>query len=515
MPLPADQLGAFLDAAPDAMVIADPAGLIVFVNAAAEALFGYARAALVGQPVEVLLPERFRNSHPAHRSAFLVAPRRRPMGNAVRLFARRRDGAEFPAEISLSPVHTERGTFVCSAIRDVTERTAMETRLIEASQEAERANRKKSAFLAAASHDLRQPLQTLALLHGALSRESAPESSATEMLAMQAASLRVMTDLLNSLLDISKLEAGVVKPDIADCSVATIFERLRAEFAALAQAKGLDLIVERSDAVVRSDPALLAQIIQNLIANAIRYTKAGWVQLRCLGDAASVRIQVLDTGIGIPASELQRIFEEFCQLPAETGQLREGLGLGLSIVRRMADLLGHQLVVESTVGAGSCFSVSVPRSTVASHRSAPASSRAHQTNGARGSILVVDDDISVSKATAVLLRSEGYAVALASNSEQARSSLRGPHETPDLLVCDYHLGPSESGIDAIRAVRAALQRAVPAILVTGDTSREMSKAASEVGGCHLLSKPVDTDELLDLIATSIHRPARMGTPESG
>jgi two-component system, sensor histidine kinase len=512
--LPADQLSAFLDAAPDAMVIAGPAGTIAFVNDAAEALLGYNRNTLVGQPIELLLPERFRNNHLTYRSAFVMAPRRRPMGNGVRLFALRRDGTEFPVEISLSPVHTERGTFVCSAIRDITERAAMEAHLLETSREAGHANRAKSAFLAAASHDLRQPLQTLALLHGALSREAAPGSKAAEILTMQGESLRVMSDLLNSLLDISKLEAGVVKPDIADCSVAAIFERLRAEFASLAKAKELDLIVERSDAIVRSDAALLAQIIQNLVANALRYTQHGWVRLRCLTDATSVRIQVLDTGIGIPGTELQRIFEEFYQLPRESGP-REGLGLGLSIVRRIADLLGHELAVESTVGTGSCFSLNVPRSTATSVGSAPTSVRARAVRHDAGSVLVVDDDVAVSNATAMLLRSEGYVVALACDSAQACERLRSQNFAPDVLLCDYHLGRNESGVDAIRACRAALERVVPAILVTGDTSREMSRAAGEIGNCHLLSKPVNPETLLQMIAASIYRAERAIQAQSG
>jgi len=375
------------------------------------------------------------------------------------------------------------------------------------------ADHQLSAFLAAASHDLRQPLQTLTLLHGALIRQSSP--STAELLAMQAASLEAMSDLLNSLLDVSKLEAGVVKPDIADCSVATIFERLRSEFAALAQAKGLEFIVESSEAVVRSDPALLAQIIQNLVANAIRYTKAGWVQLRCLCSAASVRIEVLDTGVGIPANEVELIFEEFYQLPREPGERREGLGLGLSIVRRIADLLGHRLAVESSVGAGSCFSLSVPRVAMSSHDSAAAVPRPHAAKGASGRILVMDDDALVARSTALLLRSEGYDVAVASHTEQACGCLCSDEPSPDLLVCDYHLGPSETGIDAIRAIRAALQRPLPAILVTGDTSSEVSKAARDIGNCRLLSKPADVDDMLDIIARVIQHTSPVGQPESG
>ncbi|HLF12707.1 MAG TPA: PAS domain-containing sensor histidine kinase, partial [Gammaproteobacteria bacterium] len=291
---------AFLDAAPDAMVIVDSEGTIAFVNTQAEAMFAYSRAELIGQPVEVLLPERFRNHHPTHRTGYFLSPRPRPMGAGLELFALRKDGTEFPAEISLGPVQTEHGLFVSSAIRDITDRKTVESELIAARKEADTANRAKSAFLAAASHDLRQPLQTLTLLGGVLSRAVPSGSKAADAVAGQAQALQSMAELPNSLLDISKLEAGAVKPDIADCPVQVIFERLRGEFTALAAAKGLELIVEDCDDVVHTDPTLLGQIIRNLVANAIRYTGDGWVRLRSLGLAAAVRIEVLDSGVGIP-----------------------------------------------------------------------------------------------------------------------------------------------------------------------------------------------------------------------
>jgi two-component system, sensor histidine kinase len=499
--LPDHQIKAFLDAAPDAMVIVASDGTIAFVNTQAEVMFAYSSAELVGRPIEVLLPERFRSRHPTHRAAYVPSPRPRPMGAGLELFGLRKDGTEFPAEISLSPVWTEHGLFASSAIRNITGRKAVERELIEARKEAERANRAKSAFLAAASHDLRQPLQSLTLLAGVLSRAVPPGSKAGVAVAEQAQALHSMAALLNSLLDISKLEAGAVKPDIADCSVRAIFDRLRAEFAGLAAAKGLELIVEDGDDVVRTDPTLLEQIIQNLIANAIRYTSEGWVRLRCLSAAGAVRIEVLDTGIGIPANELEPIFEEFYQPARPSGQRKEGLGLGLSIVRRLTSLLGHELEVKSTVGSGSCFTVGVPRGNAPQPLAQPVPARATNAGPNGHLVLVVDDEPAVADATAMLLGVMGFDVIVAADSEQANRRLLERARTPNLLICDFHLDRGETGIDAIRAIRETAQQSVPAILVSGDTSSAMPKALQRIdGGCHLLSKPVDADELLDLVA---------------
>lgn len=406
----------------------------------------------------------------------------------------------FPVEISLSPVTTARGRFVSSAIRNVTDHKAIERKLVEAREFAERANRAKSAFLAAASHDLRQPLQTLTLLTTVLSRIVPTDSKAATAVANQSEALRAMAELLNSLLDISKLEAGVVKPDITDCSVGRIFARLRSEFAALAESKGLDLIVEDSSDVVRTDPTLLGQIIQNLLANAIRYTREGWVRLRCIATLQTVRIEVSDTGIGIPTEELDLIFDEYYQTSRNLGEARQGVGLGLSIARRVAGLLGCSLDVTSTLGRGSCFTVGVPRSgewTVAA-TGTPKAATGIARDGAL--VLVVDDEIAVADATALLLGTAGMEVLIANSSQQALDQILDRERAPDLLICDYHLGRKETGIEVIRLIREATRDTVPTILVSGDTSTAIVNMLNGLDNSHLLSKPVDADELLELSA---------------
>ncbi|MDH5454988.1 MAG: PAS domain S-box protein, partial [Gammaproteobacteria bacterium] len=213
-----------LDSAPDAMVIIDEQGKIAIVNAQAEKMFGYRRDEMLGRAVEMLLPDRLHMQHIQHRRSFQDDPRLRPMGDGSELLARRSDGSEFPVEISLSPVQSQAGRFVSSVIRDVTERKRMEDEINAARKEAERANKANSAFLAAASHDLRQPVQALSLLNGAL-RRTVKDEKALQMVDSQQHSLTAMTNLLNSLLDISRLDAGAVTPELEDFPIKRLIDR--------------------------------------------------------------------------------------------------------------------------------------------------------------------------------------------------------------------------------------------------------------------------------------------------
>jgi PAS domain S-box-containing protein len=500
------QIRALLDSAPDAMVIADQDGSIVFVNAQTETLFGYARQELIGMPVEVLMPERFRDRHPAHRNSYAREPRLRPMGVDagvnLDLFARHRDGTEFPVEISLSPLQTVKGLLVSTAIRDITDRKRMLEELRAARAEADRANLAKSAFLATASHDLRQPMQTLMLLNNVLEK-TAGEPLAQTAVATQHEALASMSELVNALLDISKLESGAIRPDIADCSVQAIFRRLRASFETQARSKGLEFLVDDCDDIVHTDRSLLEQIIQNLVANAIRYTREGMVRLRCLHEQAFVRIEVMDTGIGIPLDKQEAVFDEFYQVGRSPGEKREGLGLGLAIVRRMAKLLNHPIELRSEPGRGSCFAVTVPRGEGVSAAKQP--TVAPSPPASSGLIMLVDDDPAVSGATKMLLRVEGYEVMAASSLEETLELLENQQRVPDLIISDFHLRSDESGIDVIGRVRKIAGRSIPALLVTGDTSSVMSSAVEQNPDCEILSKPVVPVEFLDRVSQLLSR----------
>jgi PAS domain S-box-containing protein len=499
MALPAELVRSMLESAPDAMIVIDESGTVLFASRRVSALFGYEPAAVVGQPVEMLLPERFRERHVAHRNDYAGAVRVRPMGAGLDLFARRKDGTEFPVEISLSPIGQAGRLMVAAAIRDVTDRARVERELREARAVADRANLSKSRFLATASHDLRQPLQALSLLNGTLRRLGGDED-VREVLEQQEQALGAMSRLLNALLDVSKLESGAIRPDIADFTVAQLLEELQREFAGLAASKGLELSVEAADLRARSDATLVGQALKNLLANAIKYTSAGHVRLRAFACGDRVRIEVCDTGRGIAEEHLPFIFDEFYQAGVATNTSRDGYGLGLSIVQSVARLLDLRVDVRSRPGEGSTFALEVP----GGDASAPAPSatgRARAMAAPRGGgarhLLLVEDDAGVRNATRMFLKGEAFRVTAAASFEAAAQLIDGQPDL-DLVITDYHLGGGRTGADVVAAARQRFGAGFRAILVTGDTTpavRDLQRDAR----LRITSKPINADELLGLI----------------
>ncbi len=483
-----------LESAPDAMIIIDARGKIAIVNAQAEAMFGYRRNEMLGQPVEELLPNRLRERHVQHREGFAKTPSLRPMGVGLNLAARRRDGSEFPVEISLSPVNSANGRFVSSVIRDVTARKLMEDEIIAARQEAERANKANSAFLAAASHDLRQPVQALSLLNGAL-RRTVKDERALEMIEHQQNSLTAMTNLLNSLLDISRLDAGAVTPELEQFPIKRLIDRLSPEFARQAHHGGLEFTWSASNVVINSDPNLLAEIIQNFVSNAIRYTDKGTIRLECVDSDGHCRVQVSDTGIGIAADQLEEIFLEFHQCKAPEAS-KEGFGLGLAIVKRLADLLELTVKVESDLGAGSCFSVTIPTiagADVVADEEEPDVADTDRT--AAGLVILIEDDVNVANAWGLLLEAEGFEIATAASATEASALIQNLDDVPALLISDFHLLDGSTGVEAVSAIREFFGVHIPAFIVSGDTSKVV-KDARMLDNCTLMSKPIDTNRLL-------------------
>lgn len=475
---------------PDATVVVDATGTVVFANLQVARTFGYSPDELVGRGVEFLLPERFRSAHIEHRARYALQPHPRSMGEGLNLFGRHKDGHEFPVEISLSPVQSDDGPLVVAAVRDATVRRHTEQELIES-------NRAKSRLLAAASHDLRQPVQTLTLLNEAALRHAGSNPNLSEILREQQRALDTISQLLASVLDLSKLDSGAMKPAVVDCAVNPVLERLRSVFGPQADAKGIALVIEPTAEAADTDPELLGRMLGNLLSNAIRYTARGRVHLACRRVGGELAITVRDTGIGIPEHEIHRIFEEFYQVDRGS-QRPEGLGLGLSIVMRLAKLLGHEIEVESIVDEGTVFTVTLPRAaTVAT----PASGTgARSARRAKGTILIVDDEAAVARATSLLLGLEGFEVRVASDKNEAFEHLASI--VPDLIISDYHLRGTETGVDVVAAIRARLGTELPAIFVTGDTSKIAHSHAS-LRNATLLSKPTQVDELLNAIQRHI------------
>jgi PAS domain S-box-containing protein len=494
-----------LDAAPDAMIIIDDAGVIFFANRQVSTLFGYPHVDIIGKPVEFLMPERFRDRHLAHRQSYARSVRVGPMGAGLELFGRRLDGTEFPLEISLSPIEDGGRVLVAAAIRDVGDRKRVEAELIvtreaadRAREFADRANQAKSRFLATASHDLRQPLQTLSLLNGTLRRTFA-DPDALQMLAQQEQAIDGMARLLNTLLDISKLESGAVKPDSSDFALAELFEELRLEFQGVAAGKGLTFKVIPCEDSVHSDRSLVEQILKNLLSNAIKYTRQGSVALRSVYQPPSlVSIEVLDTGVGIPRDQLRYIYDEFYQVGVPTNSSREGYGLGLSIVQRLVALLDGKLDAHSQVGKGSRFTLTLPAGHGTVRRTPRAAAEpASRVAQAPTRVLLVEDDAGVREATRMLLKSDGYHVtAVASLAEALAHAAK--HPRLDLLVTDYHLSDGETGMQVIAALREALRVPLRAILITGDTSVAVNELRMDPH-LRLASKPIKAEELLGML----------------
>jgi PAS domain S-box-containing protein len=498
--LPDTLLATLVESAPDAMLVVDAGGRIVFANRMAEQIFGYAASELRDAPVERLIPDRIRAVHAEHRARYMANPRTREMGaTAIDLVAVRKDGAEFPVEIRLSPVGGGGKRFVAAAVRDVTERRHM-VRVLHATQaEAERANAAKTRFLATASHDLRQPLQTLQLLNAAL-RRRVSEPEARELLAREREAVDSMTGLLNSLLDVSRLEAASIQPHIEEFGIEGLFAALQSEFAAIAEARNLAFSVEPVPRGLRTDRTLLRQLLENLVGNAIKYTESGSVRLACRLEGEGLVMTVTDTGIGIPAGRLDRIFEEYYQI-GQGGHY--GVGLGLAIVRRIAKLLDLAIEVDSQPGRGTVFRVRVPAAVVThAVESVPQTAAAAPPAATGAVILLVEDDDAVRGATELYLRAIGHTPIAAASRSEAESAIARAERQPDLIISDYHLGDGETGIDAILAARRKLGRTLPALLLSGDTSATLRQLA-DLPDCRVLNKPVDVELLSSAIAGAL------------
>jgi two-component system CheB/CheR fusion protein len=486
--------------APDAIILADVQGRIIFANVTTTALFGYTNEQLVGRPIEMLVPERLRLRHGAHVASFLKDPTNREMGaRLLDLFARKSDGSEFPAGIRLAPFYADGKVYIAAAIRDMTERRAINEALIAAREEADRANHAKSRFLATASHDLRQPLQTIRLLNASITNLIQGNSEVGALLRTQEQAIDGANRMLNALLDITRLESGAIKPELAPVALDAIFSDLQREFQPLASAKHLLFTIPHTTAAINTDRILFTQLLQNVIGNSLKYTAAGSVRVNLNTEADALTIDVADTGIGIPEDKLDRVFDEYYQVDTK-GSKRSGVGLGLAIVREVSRLLGYSVAVTSQVGSGTQVRIRIPVQRLAAPgpaapREAPA---AHSPAPKRNRLLLIEDNDSVRGATELFLTLEGYEIHSAGTLEEAEMLLAGLRQD-DLLISDFHLDAKLTGLDVLQELRARHARDVPAILLTGDLPSMIRAVKTPIPKCRFLSKPVDTGALLAAI----------------
>ena len=344
-------------------------------------------------------------------------------------------------------------------------------------------------------------LQTLALLQGHLAKTVEGEIG-RNLVKLLDETLGAMSGMLNTLLDINQLEAGTVQMVKAEFPIGELLGRLSDEYALQAQAQGLVLRVVPSSLSVYSDARLLEQVIRNLLSNALKYTRQGKVLLGCRRHNGVLAIQVLDTGIGIPASELQNIFDEYHQLDNPARERSRGLGLGLSLVQQLARLLGHQTKVRSRHGKGSVFSIDVPLAVdgqmIHDGGPPPLQDRVFESAGRTGAILVIEDDPHLRELLGQLLANEGHHVAVASDGVAALGLVTRGTIGPDLILADYNLPNGIDGIQLARRLREKLRRRIPAIVLTGDISAETLRSIA-AEDCVQLSKPIRPEALLQVI----------------
>ena len=487
----ANDLENILNSADVATLFLDENLRIRFFTPAVKALFSMI-ATDIGRPLADLARH--------FADANLLADAKIVLGNLVPLEREieAEDSAWYTCRVLPYRTKENRIEGVVITFTDVTARRHAEDALNAAKLQAESANLGKSRFLAAASHDLRQPLQTVSLLQGLLARKLTNRDE-LQLVARSEEALTAMSGMLNSLLDINQLEAGVVRPEFVDFPINDLLERMRTEFAYHTQTHGLDWRVVPCRFIVRSDPRLLEQMIRNLLSNAVKYTRKGGVLLGCRRRGAKLRIEIWDTGLGIPEGQLRTIFQEFHQIDNPARELRRGLGLGLAIVQRLGDLMGHTVDVRSRQGSGSVFAIEVALApTVRLIAPKGIEPEPAKIAARSGSILIIEDDPAVRHSLELLLRADGHRTAAAADGDEAIGLVALQNGRPDMVIVDHNLPRGLTGLQVMARLREMIGHEVPTLVLTGDISTETLGEIALQGYVHR-SKPITAENLTRLI----------------
>jgi PAS domain S-box-containing protein len=488
--------------APDAIVEVDRAGQIVLVNGQTEALFGYPRDELLGQPVELLLPQRLRDIHVSHRAGYLAAPHIRPMGSQLELLARRKDGSEFPVEISLGPVEADGDVLIISTIRDITERKRNQALIEAAKREAEEANEAKSEFLSRMSHELRTPLNAILGFGQLLSLEelNAQERDSVEHIIKAG---RHLLELINEILDISRIEAGRLGLSPEPVSVDEVVEEALDLVRPLARDLNIHLQQEPRDPglFVLADRQRIRQVLLNLLTNGVKYNqKGGAVRISCtINDPQTLRISVTDTGRGIEPEKLSRLFTPFERLDAEQTGV-EGTGLGLTLSKRLMEAMGGTIGVESRAGIGSTFWLELPLAESLLEREEAALSVPSIGAGPTKTrtVLYIEDNVDSSQLMERIFARWPDVKLISAMQGRLGVELAQQHK-PDLVLLDLHL-PDMQGIEVLERLRTHPEtRDIPVIVASADATPGQIARLKAAGAADYLTKPLDIPQFAEVV----------------
>lgn len=502
------------EVSPDAILEVDQEGAILLVNEEAERLFGWHREELIGRRVEELLPVWFREKHLTHRGYYHDHPMKRPMGSGLDLWARKADGTEIPVDIKLSPIQTNDGLRIMCVVRDITDRrrgqaqiNSLNENLEQRNREVERANQLKSEFLASMSHELRTPLNAIIGFSDLLQEQSAGEVNVTQQRYLNHIShgARRLLTLINDILNLSKIEAGRMDLRLETLHLPDEIEEVFTAVRPLAAAKGqhLDILVS-SGLEVYADKSRFKQILENLLGNAIKFTPAGGritVEAHAVGDL--LRLTVRDTGIGVPAEEIETIFETFHQAAATTKGIREGTGLGLAITKRLVELHRGNIWVESELGQGSLFSVEMPLRPGHEKREPDVSVGGAQFRREKPLVLIVEDEDAAREILSRYLEPAGYDVAWVSSGADALTRAR--QLQPDVITLDIRLGESSGWEILHRLKRDPETGHIPVVVISILDEPETGFA---LGASDYLVKPIDKDSLLAVLRKHVSLPSK-------
>ncbi|HWE48808.1 MAG TPA: PAS domain S-box protein [Bryobacteraceae bacterium] len=498
------RLRELLEAAPDGIIEVDREGRIVMLNKATERLFGYLREELLGAPIENLLPDAMRARHVGHRAGYVAQPGTRPMGQGLTLAARRRDGSEFPVEISLSPIHSDDSFSVMAIVRDVTERRVFEERIRKANQELEvrnreieKANQLKSEFLASMSHELRTPLHTIIGFTELIQEESqGPLNPAQKRFVGHVHHDSVhLLELINDILDLSKIEANRMELKVESLDAHEVVREALHGIVPAAEAKNIHLDDRiEGPAYVLADRVRVREIVTNLLSNAVKFTpRDGSVWLEQTGgDPGRISISVADNGMGIADADQEVIFDRFRQVGRATSGVREGTGLGLAIVKSLVEMHGGTITVKSAPGRGSCFTFTLPVD--------PGRSREHPV------VLVIEDEPAGRELLASYLEPLGVRIEFAATGDAGIDLAR--RKSPDAITLDLML-PDSSGWRVLEELRTLPEtRGVPIFVVS---VLDKDRSAIARGATAYLQKPLNKEVLLRALRE--HAPQRFGNIE--